>query len=190
MIEIGAYEGASALWLHDRLQMLQAAAVTQKPFKVVSVDLGPKDQHHRVLEMSGEDGAIEFIYGDAASQEVIGSISEIRRHYETCLVIEDSAHSYENTLAVMDGYGPMVSVNSFLVVEDAWVDLDYLEETHQLRNTTSGNLSGHEGEPVPANGVSYAIRDWLSNHPNFAADRSLEPLMTKNQNGYIRRLSK
>lgn len=61
-----------------------------------------------------------------------------------CLVSEDSAHTYETTIASLRGFSRFVPVNGFFVVEDGAVDIEELRI-----------------HPRSPRGVLPAINDWL-----------------------------
>ena len=86
------------------------------------------------------------------------------------LVILDSDHSRGHVLEEMRCYGPLVSRNSYMVVEDS-------------------NLNGHPVMPHWGEGPLEAIRDFLKENDKFEIDRSREKFyMTFNPSGYLKRI--
>lgn len=106
VVEIGARAGGSALWFADMM------AVHGIDGRVVSVDLEPPDL---------DDPRIRFLRGDALdlgatlTDERLGSLAQ------PLLVVEDSAHLYETTLAVLRFFDERLEPGEYLVVEDGVV---------------------------------------------------------------------
>jgi cephalosporin hydroxylase len=87
----------------------------------------------------------------------------------TVLVIEDSSHEYQNTLNVLMKYSLLVTVGSYLVVEDS--------------------ICHHGLDVGPIPGPYEAISDFLANNQKFQSNRSKEAfLITWNPNGYLKRI--
>jgi cephalosporin hydroxylase len=90
------------------------------------------------------------------------------------LVIEDSAHSYRNTLEVLEKFGPHVSEGSYFIVEDTLAAVD-------------GRRPHLEGGPIRA------LDEWLPCHPEFGNDLWWQdffgPDLTNCHRGFLRRQS-
>ena len=86
------------------------------------------------------------------------------------MVIEDSSHTYENTLGVLRTYSPIISPGCYFVVEDSIC---------------------HHGVNVGPNPGPYeAIETFMRETKSFEIDKSRESFgITWNPNGYLRRLS-
>jgi len=88
------------------------------------------------------------------------------------LVILDSDHSKAHVLQEMELYAPMISVGSYLIVEDT-------------------NLHGHPVLPEFGPGPMEAVAEFLPKNPDFIVDRSREKFfMTFNPGGYLKRKPK
>ena len=74
-----------------------------------------------------------------------------------CMVIEDSAHEYDTTLASLRGLAHLVPRGGFFVVEDGCVDVEELRL-----------------DPAWPRGVLPAVHDWLTTEPGFHVRRDLE----------------
>jgi cephalosporin hydroxylase len=106
IVELGTNDGGSALWLADQLQVLCGGG------HVVTVDTTLSDL---------ADGRVTPICGDL--REVVHLV----RPYlpgRRVMVIDDSAHTYDVTLASLRLYAPFVSTGCYFVVEDTIVDTD------------------------------------------------------------------
>jgi cephalosporin hydroxylase len=155
IVEIGNYCGASALSLAHLCDNLDKG-------RVIAVDI----DHSRVDQAAKNHPRISFITGDAC--EVFDAVAEKCTEATTILVVEDSSHEYENTLNVLMKYSQLVTVGSYLIVEDSIC---------------------HHGLNVGPNPGPYeAISTFLDNNTSFYSDRKKEPfLITWNPKGYLKR---
>ena len=107
VIEIGTKDGGSALWFAD---MLGLHGVEQP--RVVSVDIAEHPDF--------EDDRIEWVSGDArdlagALHDVVGDLPR------PWLVVEDSAHHYETSIAVLQWARRHLRSGDRIVIEDGVV---------------------------------------------------------------------
>jgi cephalosporin hydroxylase len=90
------------------------------------------------------------------------------------LVIEDSSHQFENTLGAIERFAHLVTVNSYLIVEDGIID--NLGLTRQFN-----------GGPLKA------IREFLPRHPEFVLEKKWHDFFgigaTFNTMGYLKRIN-
>jgi len=156
IVEVGNAFGGSALALAHTLDLIRKGVV-------IGVDI----QRDTMSDVTRHHPRVSLITGDAC--EVIDAVRAQIAPGDCVLVIEDSLHTYENTLNVLNTYGPLVSVGSYLIVEDSHCrhGLDY--------------------GPVP--GAYEAIADFLAQHDEFECDRSKESFfITFNPTGFLRRV--
>jgi cephalosporin hydroxylase len=145
VIELGAQEGGSALWFRDRLRVLASYGRIRAP-RVISVDLDISKARAHLSEIDpGYENEIILLAGDFLDPALR---ARVRGHVPagaSCLVIDDSAHTYETTLGALRGFAPLVKPGGFFVVEDGCVDVE--------------EMRIHPDWP---RGVLPAIREWLS----------------------------
>jgi cephalosporin hydroxylase len=156
IIEIGTLRGGSALYFNDLLRSMGG----NRRIHTYDIDDNVSTQ---ALE---EDGI--FVHGGGhASFDPSIVLPDDR-----VLVIEDSAHSYRNTLEVLEKFGPVVNVGSYLIVEDTLADI-------------SGERPHLEGGPIRA------VDEYLSAHAEFENDPWWQdffgPGVTNCQRGFLRR---
>src|ERR1035437_9792295 len=90
-----------------------------------------------------------------------------------CMLVEDSAHTYETTRAALDGFAHFVARGGFIVVEDGCVDIEPMR-----------------ADPDWPRGVLPAIADWLASPPGqgFVVRRDLEIYgITCHPQGFLQR---
>lgn len=155
IVEVGNASGGSALALAHLCDLMGRG-------RIIGVDV----THAAIPEVVTQHPRITFIEGDA-----VGSFPEVQRlirRGETVLVIEDSAHTFDNTLGVLRTYGPLVSPNSWLIVEDG--------------------ICHHGLDTGPDPGPYEAVEAFLQETDVFELDRSRESFgITWNPKGYLRR---
>jgi cephalosporin hydroxylase len=158
VIELGARFGGSALWFRDRLRTLQSYGLIERPL-VLSIDIDPDLARKGVLTADPSSDGIEVIGGDVTDPELPDRVAELVPDGASCLVIEDSAHVYETTLAALEGFTRFVQPGGFFVVEDGCVDIDELRL-----------------KPDWPRGVLPALTDWLATEQgrNFVVREDLE----------------
>lgn len=156
IIEIGNFRGGSAIAMAD----------IQNRFghgRVIGIDI----DHQYLDEKAKADSRITFITGDAVSS--FEQVKNLIRQDDRILIIEDSSHTYENTLNVLRKYWPLVNVGSYFIVEDS--------------------ICYHGIEEGPNPGPYEAIQAFLEENNNFIPERSREGfVITWNPNGYLKRI--
>jgi cephalosporin hydroxylase len=131
IIEIGTAAGGSALWLFDMAKVMGLAT------RVISIDLqGP------VSTIPG----LNLIRGDA--HDLAQTLPEewLAEQPRPLLVIEDSSHEPETTLAVLTFFDRFLAPGEMVVVEDGNAD-----ELYPGRHKRGGPLAG--------------VADFMSLHP-------------------------
>src|SRR3954469_18156532 len=159
VIEIGAHFGGSALWFRDRLRAL-AQYTASDEIRVVSVDLDTSAARASLaaLDPSYEE-TIVFLDADVLDPQTPARVEEALPPDAACFVVEDSAHTYETTLAALQSFARFVAPNGYFVVEDGCVDVEEMR-----------------GAPDWPRGVLPAINAWLKTDEGsrFTVRRDLE----------------
>jgi len=156
IIEIGNACGGSTLSLAHICDLLGRG-------RVVAVDMS----HARIHESVRNHPRISFVEGDACL-----SFPEVRRIIESgskVLVIEDSSHTFDNTLKVLRTYSPLLRVGDYFIVEDG--------------------ICRHGLNVGPKPGPYEAVEAFVRENPDYAIDRDRESfLITWNPKGYLKRV--
>jgi cephalosporin hydroxylase len=156
VIEIGNCFGGSTLALAHLCDCLGKG-------QVVALDLS----HEAVPELVRRHPRIHLIEGDACQS--FAKVRALVPRGAGVMVIEDSAHTFENTLGVLNTYSPLIQPGGYFIVEDGIIN------------------HGLDGGPSP--GPYEAIGAFAENHPDFEIDRNRESfLITWNPKGYLRRV--
>jgi len=154
VVEIGNQFGGSTLALAHALDNIGKG-------KVLAVDIS-----HKL--MSATHPRITLITGDATKN--VDEVKTLISPTDTVLVIEDSSHTYDNTLSVLRNYSKLVTKGSYLIVEDSIVNhgIDY---------------------PALMPGPYEAIEQFLTETDSFVSDKQCERFgITWNVNGYLKKV--
>ena len=155
IVEIGVKHGGGALMLAHLCDLLGKG-------KVIGVDITLDLVH----EKTKAHPRITLIQDDACA--AFEKVKSMIGPNDRVLVIEDSAHTYQNTLDVLNTYSPLVRLGDYFIVED------------------SINYAGvFENQDF---GVARAIQDFVLKG-DFVSDRGKEPyVITWNPKGFLKRV--
>ena len=164
VVETGTHLGGSALFYADMAKVLGV------PTRVITVDHNPK------WSIDPGDAGIVSIVGISTTPKVIAAVTDAVADARSALgeghvlVFLDSDHSEENVLAELHLYAPMVSIGSYLVVEDT-------------------NINGHPSAPGYGPGPWEAVQAFLAGDDRFEVDRERERfLVSFNPGGWLKRI--
>lgn len=104
IIEIGSYNGASALYYSDLLDLLGNGIVH-------SIDI--EDHIHPLAK---DKSNITFFLGGYQNYNL-----DLVKNFKTIMVIDDGSHQYEDVLQAFDRFSSIITVGSYFVVEDGIV---------------------------------------------------------------------
>jgi len=156
VIEIGNFYGGSTLALAHICDCLGRG-------RVIGLDMS----HHNVPESVKAHPRITLIEGDAC--KLFEVITKLIKKEDSVLVIEDSSHTYDNTLKVLRTYSALVKPGDYFIVEDS--------------------ICHHGLDVGPNPGPYEAIEAFIDENKHFEADRSKESFFISwNPKGYLKRL--
>lgn len=155
LIEIGNYCGGSTLALAHIFDAMGHG-------RIIGLDI---DQT-KIPELVTNHPRIKLIEGDACQS--YDQVNALISPEERVLIIEDSSHTYENTLNVLRRYSKFIKPGDYFIVEDSIC---------------------HHGLPVgPSPGPYEAIEAFIGEGADFDIDRDQESfLITWNPKGYLKR---
>ena len=155
IVEIGNANGGSALLLAHLCDILGKG-------RIIGLDLS----HKTVPGFVSTHPRITFIEGDACQR--FEYVERLISKAERVLVIEDSAHTYDNTLNVLRLYSQLIKPGDYFIVEDG--------------------ICHHGLATGPKPGPYEAIEAFVNENADFEIDRSRERFfITWNPKGYLKR---
>lgn len=151
IIELGTARGGSALWFADQMTVMFGRG------RVITIDVSLVDI---------PDDRITFIHGNALDVVDKVALAMYEHGLERPLVVEDSSHTFDNTLAALRAYETFVPVGSYFVVEDTIVDTDlsvWPKTTGAGKAVKAFLQENDRFEPVPADlyGITMHMGGWL-----------------------------
>ncbi len=151
VIETGTYHGGSAALWAVFLEHINPAG------RVITIDIEDR-RSIRAKRLPIYKRKVDFLLGSSTDPAIVAEI-EKRVQGKKVLVILDSNHATEHVRAELEAYSPLVSVGSYIIVQDTF------------------------------HGPGPAIADFLSGNDQFEADRLHERfVLTNNTNGFLKRI--
>ncbi|MCL5773606.1 MAG: cephalosporin hydroxylase family protein [Firmicutes bacterium] len=156
IIELGNHCGGSTLALAHILDNMNRG-------KVVGVDI----DHKKIPSIVRKHTRITLITGDACKS--FEKVKNLIQEKDIVLVIEDSSHTYENTLNVLRTYNSLIRQGSYFIVEDG--------------------ICHHGLDVGPDPGPYEAVEQFINENKNFKIDRAREAFfITWNPKGFLKRI--
>ncbi len=158
IVEIGSAHGGTTLYFAHLMDLLGQGAV-------ISVDIDRSNyavRHPRITAITG----------DSSSPDVIAQVQQ-RCAGKRVLVVHDGDHSRGQVLKDLRAYEALVSVGSYLIVEDGVMDL----------------FDPGDGIGTAAPGPLPAIKQFLKEHRNYIVDPTKERyVITYNPRGFLKKI--
>jgi len=154
IIEVGNYCGGSTLALAHQCDLMNHG-------RVIGLDI----DHSKVPAHVSDHSRITLFENDACQS--LERVKALISADEKVMLIEDSSHSYENTLNVLNTYAAFVKPGDYIIVEDS--------------------ICYHGIDQGPNPGPYEAIEEFVRTNPHFVVDREKESfLITWNPKGFLR----
>lgn len=187
IIETGIAHGGSIiqsammLAVLDMCEEIEAGASdmpTASKRKVLAVDIDIRDHNRQAIEAHPMASRIEMIQGSAVAPEVIAKVRDFAKEYKNILVMVDSMHTHDHVIRELEGYSDLVSVGSYFIVFDTFVE-----------DMPTNFFSDRPWDP--GNNPKTAVHEWLKSNPNFEIDTTVHNklLITVAPDGYLKRIS-
>jgi cephalosporin hydroxylase len=168
IIETGTLFGGSAYYLASLCDLIYSGRVI-----TIDIDDAPKGHPRQkaiVSQVRPNHSRITYLLGSSVAETILNKVRELTRDAKKILVILDSDHSSDHVLSELRAYAPLVSVGSYIIVED-----------------TIAN--GHPVLPGFGPGPMEAAEEFLKENHSFTIDRSREKhLLTFNPRGYLKKI--
>jgi cephalosporin hydroxylase len=170
IIETGVAHGGSVLLSASMLELLGHG-------EVVGIDIDIRPHNRQAIEAHPLAKRITLIEGSSTAAETIDKVKVMAAGKAKVLVFLDSNHTHEHVLNELNAYAGLVSVGSYCVVFDTFVEDLPADYVWADRPWGKGN------------NPKTAIWEWIKGHPEFEIDRSVEDrlLITSAPDGFLRR---
>ncbi|KQP08317.1 cephalosporin hydroxylase family protein [Pseudorhodoferax sp. Leaf265] len=172
IVETGVAHGGSVVLSASMLQLLGHG-------EVLGVDIEIRPHNRQAIESHPMAHRIRLVEGSSTAPEVVAQVRAAAAGKQRVLVFLDSNHTHEHVLAELNAYADLVSVGSYCVVFDTFVEDMPDDYVWTERPWGKGN------------NPKTAVWEYLRSHPEFQIDKSVEDklLVTSAPDGFLRRVA-
>ena len=171
IIETGIAHGGSILFSASMLELIGGDG------EVLGIDIDIREHNKTEIEKHPMSKRVKMISGSSISEETIQQVHEIAKDKKNILVCLDSNHTHEHVMEELRLYAPLVTVGSFCVVFDTFVE-DMPDDLFPDRPWSVGD------------NPKTAVKEFLKSNTNFEIDTSVHNklLITVAPDGYLKRI--
>jgi len=176
IIETGVAFGGSLMFCASMLALLEVCGEI-KDGRVIGVEINLFPENSFKILSHPLSKYINIISGSSVNKDIVKSIKYISNMKKRILVCLDSNHTHEHVLAELRAYAPLVSVGSYIIVNDTGVE--------DLPDKMSFNRPWGKG-----NNPRTAVIEFLEENDDFIIDESIDErlIISGNLGGYLRRI--
>ena len=171
IVETGIAHGGSLIFSASMLELIGGNG------KVLGIDIDIRQHNRQEIEQHSLFKRIEMIQASSISDETAQAVFKIAADYEHIMVVLDSNHTHAHVKKELELYSPLVSVSSYLVVLDTFIE-DLPPDSFPDRPWNIGDNS------------KTAVVEFLEENNNFEIDKNIENklLLTSAPSGFLKRI--
>lgn len=168
IIETGIAHGGSLILSASMLELIGNG-------EVVGVDIEIRAHNREAIQNHPLAKRITLVEGSSIDPHIIAEVRAQAKGKKKILVFLDSNHTHEHVLAELNAYADLVSIGSYCVVFDTFVE--DMPEDYIWVDRPWGK----------GNNPKTAIWEWIKNHPEFVIDHSIEDklMITSAPDGFL-----
>jgi cephalosporin hydroxylase len=172
IIETGIAHGGSLMLSASMLELNGGDGL------VLGIDIDIREHNRKEIVNHPIAKRIRMIQGSSVAEETVEQVREIAHGRKKVMVFLDSLHSHAHVAAELVLYAPLVSVGSYLVLPDTFIE--YFPR---------GYYSADRPWDVGDNPMT-AMRNFLEGNDQFEIDRQLcdKLMITEAFDGYLKRI--
>lgn len=172
IIETGIAHGGSLILSASLLEMIGGEG------KVLGIDIDIREHNRKEIEAHPMMKRIEMIEGSSIADDVMDKVRAAASKAKRVMVFLDSLHSHEHVYKELELYAPLVTVGSYLVLPDTFIE--YFPK---------GYYSHNRPWDVGDNPMT-AMRAFMKKNDDFEIDHDLcnKLMITEAFDGYLRRV--
>lgn len=171
IIETGVARGGSLIFYSSLLRLLDNNGI------VIGVDIDIRPHNRESIECHPFASAIHLIQGSSVDVATVEQVKQVAAGRRKTMVVLDSNHTHEHVYKELKLYSNMVTVGSYLIVQDTTVE--YVPEGF------CRNKGWDKG-----NNPMTAVNVFLEENDNFIIDHEIDNklLISSVWGGYLKRI--
>lgn len=116
IIETGIAHGGSIIFSASMMELLGNNG------KVIAVDIDIRKHNREEIEKHPMMKNITMLEGSSIDEKIVQKISDYAKDFKKVMVVLDSNHTHDHVLRELQLYTPLVSVNSYILLPDTFVE--------------------------------------------------------------------
>ncbi|MBI4989429.1 MAG: cephalosporin hydroxylase family protein [Rhodocyclales bacterium] len=172
IIETGIAHGGSLILSASLLELIGG------PGRVLGIDIDIREHNRKEIEAHPMMKRIDMIEGSSVAEDVMARVRAAAAKAKCVMVFLDSLHTHDHVLKELELYAPLVSVGSYMVLPDTFIE--YFPKGYYAHNRPWD----------VGNNPMTALRAFLEKNRDFEIDRELcdKLMITEAFDGYLRRV--
>lgn len=172
IIETGIAHGGSLILSASLLELIGGNG------RVLGIDIDIREHNRKEIEAHPMMKRIDMIEGSSVSDEVMGRVRAAAAKAKCVMVFLDSLHTHDHVLKELELYAPLVTVGSYMVLPDTFIE--YFPKGYYAHNRPWD----------VGNNPMTALRAFMAKDKNFEIDHALcdKLMITEAFDGYLRRV--
>ena len=116
IIETGIAHGGSIIFSSSMMELLGNGG------KVIAVDIDIRKHNREEIEKHPMYKNITMLEGSSVDENIVKQIADYAKKFKKVMVVLDSNHSHEHVYRELELYTPLVSLDSYILLPDTFVE--------------------------------------------------------------------
>lgn len=116
IIETGIAHGGSIIFSSSMMELLGNGG------KVIAVDIDIRKHNRDEIEKHPMMKNITMLEGSSVDEKIVQQIADYAKNFKKVMVVLDSNHSHEHVYRELELYTPLVSLDSYILLPDTFVE--------------------------------------------------------------------
>jgi cephalosporin hydroxylase len=116
IVETGIAHGGSIIFSSSMMELLGNGG------KVIAVDIDIRKHNREEIEKHPLMKNITMLEGSSTDQKIVDQITGYAKNFKKVMVVLDSNHSHDHVYRELELYTPLVSVGSYILLPDTFVE--------------------------------------------------------------------
>lgn len=116
IIETGIAHGGSIIFSSSMMELLGNGG------KVIAVDIEIRKHNREAIEKHPMMKNITMLEGSSVDEKIVKQIADYAKQFKKVMVVLDSNHSHEHVYRELEMYTPLVSMDSYILLPDTFVE--------------------------------------------------------------------